>query len=139
MFLRYGRGQDYQCGSFVFASLRYEIDILFVMDLCSFFYKMLSQFTGSTVIACHYFSFRKKIADEGTHSDTACPDKIYRLNRFYIHDCCANFITSFAITTAESGKARCAMFSLSSLSFSALAIVSSATGNSLFSASTSFT
>lgn len=84
------------------------------------------------VIVCYYFFFRKKIVDEGIYFDIVCFDKIYRLNCFYIYDCCVNFIIFFVIMIVEFGKVRCVMFLLSLFSFLVLVIVFSVIGNSLF-------
>ena len=69
-----GRGIDDQCLYRIGKIVRNQIHIVFIVNGGSFIIQLLRQTGRSLVVTAHLLSFRKEIADQGTHSDPAGPD-----------------------------------------------------------------
>ena len=80
-----GRGIDDQCLYRIGKVVRNQIHIVFIVNGGSFIIQLLRQTGRSLVVTAHLLSLRKEIADQGTHSDPASPDKIDSRYVVYIH------------------------------------------------------
>ena len=85
MFLRYGRGVDYQRACLVFARCRDKVDVFLVMYLCTLRNQTFGQVARRTVISGHLLSFGKEIAYQSAHTDAARTDEINGFDCFDIH------------------------------------------------------
>ena len=71
-----GRSIDDQCLYRIGKVVGDQVDIVFIVNGGSFIIQLLRQTGRSLVVTAHLLSLRKEIADQGTHSDPAGPDKI---------------------------------------------------------------
>ena len=80
-----GRSIDDQCLCRIGKVVGDQVDIVFIVNGGSFKILQLLQTGMSLVVTVHLVSVRKEIADLGTYSDPAGPDKIDSRYFVYIH------------------------------------------------------
>lgn len=138
VFLECNENRSCRYNDFIFTDLQCRVSVLFMVSLYSFFCGVLDRFAKDAIVTYRGFSFEGGVTSRNARSSATYPSGVCELGHFCVRSYYTGFVASFTVAATRSNGTEYTVFSLDSLDFSTLTVISDTANGDLFSTSTSF-